>query len=142
MRWLLLLCFLPFAFLSCREQRTAVSCANMSSSTNDGGKGKEADRDPRFFKHRKKVKAEDGYRRKQKRIKSHGEKAEKGEKKARKKTKAEKRIGLFRKKQRDNADVKKQNKGLFKNKEKKRKKLIKKRVKHPQEGLFPKGGPG
>lgn len=139
MRLIFLLLILVFA--SCREPRTAVSCANMGNSAGKAPDAKGADKDPHFFK-RRKSKAERGYRRREKPDKSHGTKAEKGEKKQRDKTKAEKKIGLFRKKRRDQVDTRDQNKGVFRNKDKKRKKLIRKRVKHPQEGLFPNGKVG
>lgn len=132
---LLILCL-----TSCREPRTAVSCAPMGNSANNGAKEKKRER--HLFKHRKKSKAEYGYRRKEKRFESHGEKAEKGEKKERKKTKAEKRFSLFKKKRRDKIESQDQNKGVFRNNEKKHRKRVKKSIKHPQEGLFPKGGPG
>lgn len=138
--WLLLV--LLCIFVSCREPRTAVSCANMGNSSNGGAKGNAPDGDPHFFKRRKKSKAEHGYRRKERKQNSSGEKAEKGEKKQRGKSKAEKKFALFKKRRRDNSDAQNQNKGVFKNNEKKRKKEIRKRVKHPQDGLFPKGKVG
>jgi hypothetical protein len=138
MRLIFLLLIICLA--SCREQRTAVSCAPMGNSANQGAKEKKRER--HLFKHRTKTKAEYRFRRKENRYESHGEKAEKGEKKAREKTKAEKRIGLFRKKRRDKTEAQDQNKGVFKNNEKKHRKRVKKSIKHPQEGLFPKGGPG
>ncbi|GAB4131044.1 MAG: hypothetical protein Fur0041_00970 [Bacteroidia bacterium] len=95
-----------------------------------------------MFRRNKTVKGEDGYRRKEKSFKTYGTKAEKGKKKEKEAGKAEKKWLLFRKNKAAEKDADDQNKRVFRTNEKKRKKEIKKRSKHPQMGLWPNGKPG
>lgn len=143
MRWPLILLFFVISgiLFSCREPKTATSCPTLGNTPGHAS-GKAADGDPHFFRRKKRSKAEDGFRRKEKRRKEYGERAEKGKKKQRDLTKPEKKVGLFRRKKRGEADAQDQNKGVFKTNEKKRRKEIKKRIKHPQNDLFPGGKVG
>ncbi|MDQ3110769.1 MAG: hypothetical protein M3R17_12820 [Bacteroidota bacterium] len=133
-----LLLFL-FTFSSCREPQTAVSCAGGNQS-NSGKNAGQADRDPHFFKRRKKIKGQDGFKQQDKKTKRAVKKAEKGKKKQRRETRAERRWHLFRKNREAQNDVAAKEKGNSRKNERKQKKLNKKRKRHPQMGLFPKGG--
>lgn len=74
--------------------------------------------------------------------KDYGKKAKRGgRKKPKDETKVQKKWHLFRKKKAEQKDDDQQNKHLFHNNPDKQKKLIKKRVRHPQNGLFGKHGP-
>jgi len=74
--------------------------------------------------------------------KDYGKKAKKGgKKKPKDETKVEKKWRLFRKKKADQKDDDQQNQHLFHNNPNKQKKVIHKRVRHPQHGLFGKHGP-
>jgi hypothetical protein len=131
-------------FCSCVEPRTAVSCSGVNNSGGAAeGQGQDAAKDPHFFKRRKRTsKAQDGFRQKERQAKRSAKKAEKGKKKQRDLTKAEKKWQIFRKKQQGKNDAATKEKRNSAKNERKQKKLNKKRKKHPQMGLFPKGGPG
>ncbi len=128
-----------FLISSCRESRTATSCSGVNQS-NPTGNSASADptRDPHFFKRRKKVKAQDGFKQKDKKSKRAAKKAEKGKKKQRKETKAERKWHLLKKNRAAKNDAVSKGKGNSRKNERKQKKLTRKRKRHPQMGLFPK----
>lgn len=138
---LFLLVFL-FTFSSCREPRTATSCSgvNQSGSVNNSTQAGDAAKDPHFFKRRRKVKAQDGFKQKDKKAKRSAKKAEKGKKKQRKESKAERKWRIFKKHVAAENDKSSAQKGNSAKNERKQKRLQKKRKKHPQMDLFPKGG--
>lgn len=141
MRFLLGFGILFLAFSpGCREPRTATSCSGVNQSSpveNNTG----ADRDPHFFRHRKKIKGEDGFKQKDRKSRRSAKKAEKGKKKE-KETKVERKWHLFRKNREAKADAATKSKGNSRRNERKQKKLNRKRKRHPQMGLFPNGHPG
>lgn len=132
--------FCLFSLLACREPRTATSCSGVNQSSpveNNTG----ADRDPHFFKHRKKIKGEDGFKQKDRKSRRSVKKAEKGKKKERKETKVERKWRLFRKNREAKADAAVKANGNSRKNERKQKKQNRKRKRHPQMGLFPNGHP-
>lgn len=139
----LLLLLTMFCF-GCVAPRTADSCSgvNHTSTPAVGANAEKKSSKRGLFRRNKTVKGEDGYRRKEKSFKTYGTKAEKGKKKEKEAGKAEKKWLLFRKKKAAEKDADDQNKRVFRTNEKKRKKEIKKRSKHPQMGLWPNGKPG
>ncbi len=134
--FLLLLSF--FIISSCREPRTATSCSGVNQSNSTANSGADPTRDPHFFKRRKKVKAQDGFKQKDKKSKRAAKKAEKGKKKQRKESKAERKWHLLKKNRDAKNDVVSKGKGNSRKNERKQKKLTRKRKRHPQMGLFPK----
>ncbi|TND10623.1 MAG: hypothetical protein FD123_265 [Bacteroidetes bacterium] len=135
---ILLLLFLA----SCAKESSPVACAgvNKNLSARDGmaAVNGKSTKDAVFFKrHKRQKKAEDGFRKKEKRSRQPKEKAEKGKKKE-KTSKAERRWRMFVKKRSDEKASESENKKLFHTNHKKRKKEIKKKAKHPEMGLFPK----
>lgn len=123
---------------SCREPRTATSCSGVNQSNSADVNAADPTRDPHFFKRRKKIKAQDGFKQKDKKSKRAVKKAEKGKKQQRKETKAERKWHLFKKNRQAKTDAVSKQKGNSGKNERKQKKLTRKRKRHPQMGLFPK----
>jgi hypothetical protein len=139
-RWIIFL-FIPFFLIpSCREPRTATSCSGVNQSNTPDNSANDPTRDPHFFKRRKKIKGQDGFRQKDKKSKRAAKKAEKGKKKEKKETKVARKWHLFKKNRDAKNDAASKEKRNSKKNERKQKKLQKKRKRHPQMGLFPKGG--
>jgi hypothetical protein len=127
--------------VGCVAPKAADSCSGVNSAS---AAPSDASRKPgkKIF-HRKgnsEVKGEDGYRRKNRKYKTYGEKAEKG-KKTEKDTKAKKRWRLLKKKSDGAKDADRQDKGVFRSNEKRLKKDRKKKSKRPEMGLWGKKGP-
>ncbi len=127
-----------FIISSCREPRTATSCSGVNQSNSADNSSADPTRDPHFFKRRKKIKAQDGFKQKDKKSKRAATKAEKGKKKQRKETKAERKWHLLKKNRAAKNDAVSKGKGNSRKNERKQKKLTRKRKRHPQMGLFPK----
>jgi len=139
-----LLIVLAALLFSCKEPQTATSCSgvNHNGSVENNGE-RPADKDPHFFRRRKKgPKAQYDTNKSSPTGQSHGKKAEKGKKKQREQTKAEKKWHLFRKKQEANNDAASKEKGNSAKNKRKQQKVRKKRSRHPQNGLWPNGHPG
>lgn len=141
MRSLFLLLLIVF-LASCAKKSSPVACAgvNHNLSARDGLSdiNSKSASDPVFFKRRKrKTKAEDGFRKKDKQVKKSARKAEKGKKKE-KTSKAQRRWRFFVKKRQNEKASETENRRLFHVNSGKRKKEIKKKARHPEMGLFPK----
>jgi hypothetical protein len=139
MRSFLFLFIFLFTITSCREPQTAVSCAGGGQS-NSGKNPGEIDRDPHFFKRRKKIKGQNGFKQKDKKTKRAVKKAEKGKKKEQGESKVVRRWHLLRKNREAKYDGAAKEKSNSRKNERKQKKLNRKRKRHPQMGLFPNGG--
>lgn len=134
LRWLTLV-VLSLLLFACSEPQDATSCAkvNYSHRLKKTKTGQEPDKRRRLFSRDAKQ---------SRRTKRSAKRAEKGEKKERDKTKTEKRFLFFRRKKQGQHDASDQDRGTFKQNDRKVKKERKKKSKHPQMGLFPKGHPG
>jgi hypothetical protein len=137
---ILFLLVLAFTLPSCREPKTATSCSGVNQSNTPDNSAHDPARDPHFFRRRKKIKGQDGFKQKDKKAKRAAKKAEKGKKKQRKETKVERKWHLFRKNREAKTDAASKEKRNSKKNERQQKKLDRKRKRHPQMGLFPKGG--
>lgn len=138
--WIPILLIFFLLISSCREPRTATSCSGVNQSNTPDNSANDPTRDPHFFKRRKKIKGQDGFKQKDKKSKRAAKKAEKGKKQQRKETKAERKWHLFKKNRAAKTDAAVKEKRNSKKNERKQKKLNRKRKRHPQMGLFPKGG--
>ena len=141
---LLLYFVLPLllVFGSCRHTKSPTDCAGVNYVTKIGDKRGAAKAKRKtnggFFKRRKQNgKAEDGFKKEEKRQRTYGKQAQKGQK-TEKSSKAERKWRGFQKKRAAEKATEAENKRLFHTNPKKRAKERKKKAKHPEMGLFPK----
>lgn len=126
---------------ACKTAKSPTDCAGVNYTTKtdnrSAAKAKRKANGGFFKRHKRTGKAEDGFKKEQKRQRSYGKMAEKGKKKE-KTSKAERKWRLFHKKRADEKATDAESKRLFKSNPKKEAKTRKKKAKHPEMGLFPK----
>ncbi len=137
--------FLVILFLvACANPKTIVSCPGDSekNKTTNSSKPIDASKDPTFFKKKRTVKGQDGFRVKQKRNKRPVAKAEGGQKKIKKETKISKKIIKAQKQIEIKRDPNTKAKANSRKNVRQQRTKERKRKRHPEKGLFPKGHPG